>query len=82
MSIPWALAVPVIIFIGAVVPLWIFFHYLTVWKRLKLQGLEEGQVAVDKKELRRLAQTAGRLEDRLNALETILDAESPGWRMK
>ena len=80
MSIPWALAVPVIVFITVVGPIWVIFHYITVWKRLKAGELGNGQVAVSKEELTRLTGVAERLEDRIQSLETILDEEFPDWR--
>jgi len=82
MSIPWALAVPVIAFIAVLGPLWIIGHYITVWKRIKAGELGNGQVAVAKGDLRRLRDNADRLEQRLASLETILDAEFPNWRSK
>lgn len=80
MSISWALAVPVIIFLVVVMPIWLLLHYRTVWARMKQTGLEEGEVAVSKAELVRMQQVAGRLNERLDALESLLDAEHPEWR--
>lgn len=74
------LFVPLIVFLVVVVPLWLLFHYLTKWKQMKQGEPGQGRVAVDKQELIRLRDTARRLEQRLDSLEKILDAESPGWR--
>ncbi|MDH3713676.1 MAG: envelope stress response membrane protein PspB [Gammaproteobacteria bacterium] len=74
------LSVPLIIFLAVVAPLWIFFHYVTKWKRMKVAGAEEGQAVVDSKELRRMRDLAERLEQRIESLETILDADTPDWR--
>ena len=82
MSIPWALAVPVIVFIALVGPLWIIGHYVTEWRRIKAGELGRGQVAVAKHDLKRLRDTADRLVQRIESLETILDAEFPNWRSK
>ena len=37
------LSVPLIIFLAVVAPLWIFFHYVTKWKKMKLAGAAEDQ---------------------------------------
>lgn len=80
MTVPWALAAPVIIFLLLIVPLWITFHYLTVWRRM---GSEQSKGAgADAADLERMREVAERLERRLDSLETILDAESPDWRHK
>ena len=47
----WALAVPGIIFLLLVVPLWVVFHYLTAWKRIRAGTAGPGRVAVDSAEL-------------------------------
>lgn len=80
MSIPWALAVPVIIFLGIIVPMWIMFHYITVWIRLRTGHGAGAQV--DSADIQRLQSAAERLERRLDSLETILDKEAPDWRHK
>lgn len=80
MSIPWALAVPVIVFVAIVGPLWLRLHYKTQWKLIESGQIGEGQVAVDRDELLRLQRTAERLDKRIDALESLLDAEVPEWR--
>ena len=72
--------VPILVFLGVVVPLWLVFHYITKWKRMKQQTLPEGKVAIDKAELARMMQTAGKLEERIISLEKILDTQSTNWR--
>ena len=74
------LSVPLIIFLAVVAPLWIFFHYVTRWKTMKIAGATDDQTVVDRKELRRLRDLAERLEQRMDSLETILDADTPEWR--
>lgn len=81
MSIPWALTIPVIIFVGVIVPLWITFHYITVWIRMR-SGAKKGHIIVEPAEMEGLRQSAERLEQRLETLETILDNEAPNWRKK
>ena len=79
-SLPWALAVPGIIFLLLVAPLWITFHYVTVWKRMRAGTAGPGKVVVDRAELERMRELGERLEGRIESLETILDAEAPEWR--
>lgn len=80
MSIPWALAVPVIVFVAVVGPLWLRLHYKTQWKLIESGQVGEGQVAVNRDELSQLRRTAERLDTRIEALESLLDAEVPEWR--
>ncbi len=76
----WYLSVPAIIFLALVLPLWISFHYLTKWKQMKQGDLSDGRIAIDRKELVRMRDTAEKLGQRIASLEKILDEESPGWR--
>ena len=78
MTIPWGLAVPVIIFLVVIVPLWITFHYITIWARMR----SEKQTGGAGEDLEKLRSTAERLEQRLQSIETILDHEAPNWRPK
>lgn len=79
LSTMWYLP-PLLAFLVFVLPVWIVFHYLTKWKRMKQREMGEHQVSVDPQELRRMRDTALRLEQRLDTLEKILDEKSPGWR--
>jgi phage shock protein B len=72
----WVLAVPAIIFMAVVAPLWVIFHYLTRWRSAK--GLSREDEAM----LAELWASAERMEERIATLERILDAESPDWRSK
>ncbi|NQW01102.1 MAG: envelope stress response membrane protein PspB [Rhodospirillales bacterium] len=76
------LNVPLIIFLSVVMPIWIWFHYMTKWKLMKRAGAGDGETVVNRKELLRLRETAGALEARITALETILDAQAADWRDK
>ena len=79
MTIPWALAVPGIIFLAIVAPLWLICHYATVWVRMRAGP---GKVVVERAELERMRDLSERLERRIESLETILDAETPDWRKR
>ena len=78
----WALAVPGIIFLVVVAPLWVIFHYVTAWKRIRAGTAGPGRVAVDSAELERMRELCGQLENRIESLETILDEEAPQWRKR
>lgn len=78
----WALAVPGIIFLVVVAPLWVIFHYVTAWKRIRAGTAGPGRVAVDSAELERMRELCGQLENRIESLETILDEEAPEWRKR
>lgn len=77
MTVPWALAVPVIVFLAVIVPLWMIFHYVTVWQRSRA---ERAKQPASNREIEKLRETADRLTQRLETLETILVDESPDWR--
>jgi phage shock protein B len=68
--------VPAVLFMVIVAPLWLIFHYVTVWKTQRNAG------RADQGAVNRMSDTARRLEDRVAALEKLLDAEAPGWRSK
>jgi phage shock protein B len=70
------LFVPAVLFMVIVAPLWLIFHYVTVWKTQRNAG------RADPSALNGMRDTARRLEDRVAALEKLLDAEAPGWRSK
>lgn len=69
-----ALFVPAVVFLAIVAPVWIFMHY-----RSKQQA--QGALSEDERqELEALAIQAGRMTERIETLEAILDAETPDWR--
>ena len=70
------LFVPAVLFMVIVAPLWLIFHYVTVWKTQRNAG------RADQGALNAMSDTARRLENRVAALEKLLDAEAPGWRSK
>jgi phage shock protein B len=67
----------VIIFVLFVLPLWLFLHYRS--KARKLAPVLPAPV-VSNSDLHELARLAERVENRLDALETLMDADQPGWR--
>ncbi len=76
------LNVPLILLFSVIVPLWLIFHYLTKWKQMKRAGAGKGETVVDRKELLRLREIAVMLDERIEALETILDGDSPRGKNK
>jgi len=67
------LALP-IIFLAVVAPIWVIMHYVTKMKTAKSLS------TADEEGLAKLWQLADKLEERVEALETILDQDTPGWR--
>ena len=65
-----------ILFLAVVAPVWIIAHYATRWRATKSLSSDEEQL------LEELWQSAERMEQRINALERILDAEVTDWRKK
>lgn len=59
-----------------VLPIWLFLHY-------RAQARREAPAPVigpDVAELAQIARIAERMERRLEAMETLMDADRPGWR--
>jgi phage shock protein B len=71
-----AFFVPVVIFLTIVAPVWIFMHYRS---KQRTQGALSDE---ERLELETLAAHAERMMDRIDTLEAILDAETPGWRKR
>jgi phage shock protein B len=65
-----------IILLTVVVPFIVIMHYMTKWKATK--GLSEDEQRM----LEDLWKESQAMQSRVNALETILDNESPDWRKK
>ena len=70
------LLVPAILFMVVVAPLWLVMHYRS--KRRAQRALSGEERA----ELERLTDLADRMGERIEILESILDAETPGWRRR
>lgn len=66
--------VPIVLFLIFVAPLWLILHY-----RDKRRREADGVRHADADSIS-LQQYAEKLEQRVEALETILDSEVPGWR--
>jgi phage shock protein B len=76
MELTEAFAIPAIIFMIFVAPIWIIMHYRS--KRKISEGLSEHEIA----QLNDLSAKAERMADRINTLEAILDSEAPNWRRR
>ncbi|MEQ8355643.1 MAG: envelope stress response membrane protein PspB [Kiloniellaceae bacterium] len=63
-----------ILFLAVVAPIWIIAHYTTRWKATKALSSDEEQL------LEELWKSSERMEQRINSLERILDAEVTDWR--
>ncbi len=68
------ITVAIIVFIAIPAPLFIVLHFITKWKQSR--ELSGG----DEKMMEDLWLLSEKLDDRLEALETILDNELPAWR--
>ncbi|HIA7314955.1 TPA: envelope stress response membrane protein PspB [Escherichia coli] len=67
------LAIPLTIFVLFVLPIWLWLHYSNRSGRDDLSQSEQQRLA-------QLADEAKRMRERIQALESILDAEHPNWR--
>ncbi len=74
MEIQEAFAVPLMMFMVFVAPIWVIMHYRS--KRKMSEGLSETEL----NQLNDLSNRAEKMADRIKTLEPILDAESPNWR--
>lgn len=72
----WVSAVPIELILLIIFSLWLVLHYVTRWRSARARALS----AEDQKMLAELSQSARKMEARIVTLETILDAEVPGWR--
>ena len=66
--------VPTLLFMVVVAPIWIINHY-------RVKGRTNASLTEDERlELERLVNAAAGMRERIETLESILDAETPGWR--
>lgn len=72
----FAVFVPVVIFLVVVAPVWLVLHYRS--KNRAHAGLSED----DRHSVESLSDRAQRMNERIEALEGILDAQVIGWREK
>ena len=70
------MGVSMVLLILFVVPMWLFLHYRAKAKREAPAPV----IGPDVAELAQIARIAERLERRLEAVETLMDADRPGWR--
>jgi phage shock protein B len=68
--------VTLVVFMVFVAPIWLIMHYRS--KKQVSQGLSETEL----RSLQNLAEKAELMADRIQTLESILDAESPNWRTR
>jgi phage shock protein B len=66
------LEVPLILFLVIVAPIWIIAHYITRWRLAKTLSPE------DEKQFAELWRIAERMEERIDSVERILEADGPG----
>lgn len=66
--------VTLIVFMVFVAPIWLILHYRS--KKQVSQGLSETEL----RSLENLAEKAELMAERIQTLESILDAETPTWR--
>lgn len=66
----------VIVFLVIVAPIWLFLHYGYRWRSAK--GLSDE----DSRLMEEIWERVGAMEERIRALETILDEEAPNWRRR
>lgn len=74
MSSMFVLLAPLSIFMLVVAPLWLVLHYRS--QRRLGEGISED----DRVNLQDLSERANTLQERVEALEAILDDSVPGWR--
>jgi len=60
-----------------VIPIWLFLHY-----RFKIAQAKFGLPQEEIKRLKELQATAEHLQERIEALESILDNKVPDWRRR
>lgn len=68
--------VTLVVFMVFVAPIWLILHYRS--KKQVSQGLSETEL----RSLQNLAEKAEAMADRIETLESILDADSPDWRSR
>ena len=68
--------VPTILFLTVVVPIWLTMHYRSVNRSSR--SLKEE----DRETVEHMLETVDKLSDRIQALESILDADHPDWRQQ
>jgi len=70
------LGIALIVFLAIPAPIFIVLYFISKWKQSRELSASDEQMLED------LWTSSQRLEERLEALETILDNEAPEWRRK
>ena len=70
------LFVPMVLFMVVVAPTWIVMHYRSV-NRSRSQLSEDDRQALEK-----MLVAVDQMADRIESLESILDADHPNWRQE
>jgi phage shock protein B len=65
-----------ILLLVVVAPIWIVAHYATKWRTARILSRDQERVLLE------LYEHAKRMEQRMDNLERVLDADAPGWRGK
>jgi phage shock protein B len=68
--------VPTILFLVIVAPIWITMHYRSVNRAAR------GLTGEDRESIEHMLVTVDKLTDRIEALESILDADHADWRQQ
>lgn len=68
--------VPTILFLVIVAPMWITMHYRSV------NRASRGLTREDRETVEHMLETVDKLTDRIEALESILDADHREWRQQ
>ena len=76
MDLTAVIVAPTVLFLIFVAPIWIIMHYRS--KGQAKESLTDGE----RTELERLATNAESMRERIETLESILDAETPDWRQR
>ena len=69
-----------ILFVLFVLPIWLLLHYRARTRHLNPPPVATAVRADTYEDLAELARLAERIEHRLDAVETLMDAENPRWR--
>jgi phage shock protein B len=73
------LGTSLVVFVLFVMPIWVWLHYKDRARNRQPAVVPVPAATFDAGELNALAD---RMEKRVSALESIMDAEAPGWRSK
>lgn len=68
--------ITLVVFMVFVAPIWLILHYRS--KKQVSQGLSDTEI----RSMQNLAEKAEQMAERIETLESILDAETPNWRSR